>query len=66
MAMVTLVERGLAHRVYQVIGWALGIGLIVYLPYHAGGAPRFDERTTCLDQRRRHCPVLGPGRRPGQ
>jgi branched-chain amino acid transport system permease protein len=42
MSMFTLLERTLPHRLYQVIGWAIGIGIIVYLPYYSGQAPRIN------------------------
>ena len=42
MAMFTLPDRSVAHRAYQLIGWAIGIGIIIYLPYHSGQAPRID------------------------
>jgi branched-chain amino acid transport system permease protein len=43
MSTFTLTERSLPHRVAQVLGWAIGIGIIVYLPYHSGFAPEIDR-----------------------
>jgi branched-chain amino acid transport system permease protein len=41
--MFTLVERSLPHRIYQVVGWAAAVALIVYLPYHSHQAPRINQ-----------------------
>jgi branched-chain amino acid transport system permease protein len=35
MPMFTLTERNPQHRAYQIIGWAIGIGIIIYLPYQS-------------------------------
>jgi len=43
MSTFTLTERSPQHRAYQLIGWAIGIGVIMYLPYHSGHAPRIDQ-----------------------
>src|SRR5205823_4074888 len=43
MSMFTLTERSPQHRAYQIIGWAIGIGIIIYLPYQSGQVPRIDQ-----------------------
>jgi len=43
MSMFTLTERSLPHRAYQLVGWAIGIGVIIYLPYQAGQVVRIDQ-----------------------
>jgi branched-chain amino acid transport system permease protein len=35
MAMFTLTQRSLPHRLVRLVGWATVIGVIVYLPYQA-------------------------------
>jgi branched-chain amino acid transport system permease protein len=43
MSAFTLTEGSLPHRAGQFLGWAVGIGIIVYLPYHSGFAPQIDR-----------------------
>jgi branched-chain amino acid transport system permease protein len=43
MSLFTLSERSVPHRVYQVIGWAIAVAVIIYLPYHSGQAPRINQ-----------------------
>jgi branched-chain amino acid transport system permease protein len=43
MSMFTLTERGLPHRAYQFIGWAIGIGIVIYLPLHASQVVRIEQ-----------------------
>ena len=43
MSMFTLTERSPQHRAYQIIGWAIGIGILIYLPYHSGQVARIDQ-----------------------
>jgi branched-chain amino acid transport system permease protein len=43
MSMFTLTERGLPHRAYQLIGWAIGIGILIYLPYHSNQVVRIEQ-----------------------
>jgi branched-chain amino acid transport system permease protein len=35
MALFTLTERTIPHRAYRLVGWAIGIAVLVSLPYHA-------------------------------
>ena len=35
MAMFTLTQRSLPHRALRLIGWAIGVAVIIYLPYQA-------------------------------
>jgi branched-chain amino acid transport system permease protein len=43
MSLFTLTERSPQHRAYQIIGWALGIGILIYLPYHTDQVTRIDQ-----------------------
>src|SRR5215207_5445623 len=43
MSMFTLTQRSLQHRAYQIVGWAIGIGIILYLPYQADQVVRIDQ-----------------------
>jgi len=43
MSMFTLTERTLPHRVYRLIGWAIAVALIIYLPYHARLVLQIDQ-----------------------
>jgi branched-chain amino acid transport system permease protein len=43
MPLVTLTQRSPAHRAYQLIGWAIGIAIVVYVPYWAGQVVRIDQ-----------------------
>ena len=35
MALFTLTERSLPHRAYRLVGWAIGVAIIISLPYHS-------------------------------
>ena len=35
MAIFTLTQRSLPHRLVRLVGWAIAIGVILYLPYQA-------------------------------
>jgi branched-chain amino acid transport system permease protein len=41
--MFTLTERSRPHRAAQVVGWAIGIAVVVYLPYLSGFGPQIDR-----------------------
>ncbi len=43
MSIFTLTQRSLPYRVYRLIGWAIGIGIIIYLPYEADQVVRIDQ-----------------------
>jgi branched-chain amino acid transport system permease protein len=43
MSMFTLTQRSTPHRAYQIIGWAIGIGIIIYLPYQSNQAVRIEQ-----------------------
>ena len=43
MSLFTLTERSPQHRAYQIIGWVVGIGILIYLPYHSGQVSRIDQ-----------------------
>src|SRR4051794_34371492 len=43
MPIFTLTERSPQHRAYQLIGWAIGIGILIYLPYHSGQVVRIEQ-----------------------
>lgn len=43
MSMFTLTQRSPQHRAYQLIGWAIGIGIIIYLPYQSDQVVRIDQ-----------------------
>src|SRR5437763_7890784 len=43
MAHFKLVERTPAHRTYKLVGWILGVGFPVYLPWFADKPARIDQ-----------------------
>jgi branched-chain amino acid transport system permease protein len=43
MSLFTLTQRSPQHRAFQVLGWAIGIGILVYLPYQASAVVRIDQ-----------------------
>ena len=43
MSMFTLTQRSPQHRAYQIIGWAIGIGIVIYLPYQSNQVTRIDQ-----------------------
>jgi branched-chain amino acid transport system permease protein len=43
MSMFTLTERSPQHRAYQTIGWAIGIAIIIYLPYQSDQVARIEQ-----------------------